>query len=144
MKRVPPTARTLGGGPPERRTPFGEPATVIPVVAARIPWSRVGAAYGGLRLFADDGAHLLSIERLQGRGSILPRAAVCSATAVAVSSSGKSVTTTTSYSPRPDQLANLAAALLDQAPAEVDLLFSLAGNDPAKSTSAASGPWNQA
>ena len=49
VERLPPTARPWGGGLPERRIPVGEPATVIPVVPAKVlgPQGQ-RAACGGL------------------------------------------------------------------------------------------------
>jgi hypothetical protein len=41
VERLPPTARPWGGGLPEWRTPVGEPATVIPVVPAKVLGPRV-------------------------------------------------------------------------------------------------------
>ena len=50
-------------------TPVGEPAPAIPVVPAKILGPRVGVGLRwSLACPLDDGAHLLSVERLHGLG----------------------------------------------------------------------------
>jgi hypothetical protein len=115
MARLPPTARPWDGGLPERRTPVGEPAPAIPVVPAKILGPRVGVCLRwSLACPLDDGAHLLSVERLHGRGPDVAEGA-----ALQRDGGGRLVVGEVGdrddvvFAKGPDQLADLAAVLFD-------------------------------